>query len=184
MLSGPAVNSAIISRTDSVCRRSAVTNRLFAAVLLLALSVVTTTAANAENSICGGTRIPIDTSVLSEPFANLSLGGNKGNFLIDTGATQSQVDRHRYGVPEGSKIFLSEPLYRWCRVACSLRPICAPLRPLAVKSGSRRNRFLEFVVNRISLRTAATIRRAGEESMRPDHTASRWFYRGRFTGLL
>jgi len=66
-----------------------------------------TMAARAETSICGGTRMPIDTSVLSEPFANLALGGNKGNFLIDTGATQSQVDRHRYGVPEGSKISLS-----------------------------------------------------------------------------
>jgi hypothetical protein len=130
MLSGPAVNSAIISRTDSVCRRSAVTNRLFAAVLLLALSVVTTTAAKAENSICGGKRIPIDTSVLSEPFANLALGGNKGNFLIDTGATQSQVDRHRYGVPEGSKISLSGlplPLVQGGMfVAADLRPFAAP----------------------------------------------------------
>jgi hypothetical protein len=36
-----------------------------------------TTAAGAETSICGGTRVPIDTSVLGTPFANLTLGGNE-----------------------------------------------------------------------------------------------------------
>ncbi len=51
--------------------------------------------------------MPIDTSFLSEPFANLTLDGKRGNFLIDTGATQSQVNGHAYGVPEGSTISLS-----------------------------------------------------------------------------
>jgi hypothetical protein len=58
-----------------------------------------TTAARAGTSICGGARIPIDTSVFSKPFVNLTLGGNNGSFLIDTGATQSQIDMRRYGVP-------------------------------------------------------------------------------------
>jgi hypothetical protein len=84
----------------------AAADRLFAAVLL-ALSVAATTAAMAETSICGGTRIPIDTSVFNKPFANLTLGGDNGNFLLDTGTTHSRVDMRRYGVPEGSKIFLS-----------------------------------------------------------------------------
>jgi hypothetical protein len=84
-----------------------VIDRLFAALLLLASSVATIPAAKAETSICGGTRVPIDASVLGEAFANLALGGAKGNFLIDTGATQSQVDSRRYGVSEGSKISLS-----------------------------------------------------------------------------
>jgi hypothetical protein len=107
MLLAQAANSAIISRIGSVCRRSPVIDRLFTAVLLLALSVATTAVARAETSICGGTRLPIDTSVLGVPFANLALGDNVGNFLIDTGATQSQVDGQRYGVSEGSKISLS-----------------------------------------------------------------------------
>jgi len=42
MLSAPAVNSATILRTGSVCRQGAVIDRLFIAVLLLALSVATT----------------------------------------------------------------------------------------------------------------------------------------------
>ena len=81
-------------------------DRLFAAVPLV-LFVATTTAARAETSICGGTRIPIDTSVFSKPFVNLTLGGDNGNFLLDTGTTHSRVDMRRYGVSEGSKIFLS-----------------------------------------------------------------------------
>jgi len=84
----------------------AAVERLFAATLLV-LSVATTTAARAETSICGGTHIPIDTSGFSEPFVNLTLGGDNGNFLLDTGTTHSRVDMHRYGVSEGSKIFLS-----------------------------------------------------------------------------
>jgi hypothetical protein len=69
--------------------------------------VATTNAAMAETSICGGTRVSIDTSVLGMPFANLVLGGSNGKFLIDTGATFSRVDMRRYGLSEGSKIFLS-----------------------------------------------------------------------------
>ena len=83
-----------------------VTDRLFAAALLV-LSVAMTTAARAETSICGSTRIPIDSPGFSEPFVNLTLGGNNGNFLFDTGTTHSRVDMRRYGVSEGSKIFLS-----------------------------------------------------------------------------
>jgi hypothetical protein len=85
----------------------ATVNRLVAAVLLLSLPGAARTAAGAESSICGGTHMPIDTSVLGEPLVNLALGANEGNFVIDTGATQSQVDARRYGVPEGAKIPLS-----------------------------------------------------------------------------
>jgi hypothetical protein len=87
--------------------RRAVVDRISAGVLLV-LSVATTTAATrAETSICGGTRIPIDTSVFSEPFVSLALGGDSGNFLLDTGTTHSRVEMRRYGVSEGSKILLS-----------------------------------------------------------------------------
>ena len=77
------------------------------ALLALASSVAVTTAARAEASICGGKPVPIDTSILGTPFANLELGGNNGSFLIDTGATYSRVDTRRYGLLEGSKVFLS-----------------------------------------------------------------------------
>ena len=69
-----------------------VVDRLFAAVLLV-LSAAVTTAARAETSICGGTRIPIDTSVFGKPFVKLTFSrGNNGNFLLDTGTTHSRVD--------------------------------------------------------------------------------------------
>lgn len=126
----PALNSPIITRTGGVFRRSAVTDRLFAVVLLLASSMATNTAARAGTSICGGTRMPIDTSVSGKPFANLTLGGNNGNFLIDTGATHSQVDMQRYGRPEGSKISLtgfSLPLVQGGMfTAADLRSFAAP----------------------------------------------------------
>jgi len=81
--------------------------RSLSLLLLLALSVMTAGAARAATPICGGVRIPIDTSVFTKPFANLALGGNEGDFLIDTGATYSQVDMRRYAVPDGKKIALS-----------------------------------------------------------------------------
>lgn len=97
-----------IRRVAAVAHYRAIVVRWFIALLTLALSVATTAAAGAEISICGGTRVSIDTSVLGTPFANLELGGNNGSFLIDTGATFSRVDKRRYGLLEGSKIFLSE----------------------------------------------------------------------------
>jgi hypothetical protein len=64
-------------------------------LLALASCAATTTAAGAETSVCGGTRVPIDTSVLGTPFVNLTLGGDNGSFLIDTGATYSRIDMRR-----------------------------------------------------------------------------------------
>ena len=99
--------------------------------VLLALSLATTTAAMADTSICGGTRIPLDTSVFSKPFVNLTLGGDNGHFLLDTGATHSQVEMRRYGASEGSKIFLSGfslPLMQsGLFSAADLRPFSAPI---------------------------------------------------------
>ena len=106
-------------------------DRLFTPVLLLAFSVGMTMAARAATSICGGTRILIDASVFSKPFANLGLGGETGNFLLDTGATHSQVDMRRYDVPQGSKIFLSgfslPSVQSGVFTAADLRSFSAPL---------------------------------------------------------
>jgi hypothetical protein len=86
---------------------ASVVDRFLAAALLLALAVATPWAALAGQSLCGGTSIPLDTSVSGKPFVQLTLGDINGNFLLDTGATGSQVDRGRYGVPEGSRNSLS-----------------------------------------------------------------------------
>jgi hypothetical protein len=68
---------------------------------------MTASAVSAATPVCGGVRIPIDTSVFLKPFASLALGGHEGNFLIDTGATYSQVDTRRYAVPDGIKVALT-----------------------------------------------------------------------------
>jgi hypothetical protein len=98
---------------------------------LLASSVMAVAAARAATPICGGLRIPIDTSVFSKPFANLALGGNEGDFLIDMGATYSQVDMRRYAVPDGIKIALSRFSLPWAEggvfIAADLSSFAAPL---------------------------------------------------------
>jgi len=120
----------LIGFVSSAARLTLHADRIFAAVLL-ALCFATTTAAMAGTSICGGTRIPLDTSVLSKPFVNLTLGSDNGNFLLDTGTTHSRVDMRRYGVLEGSKIFLSGfslPLVQGgLFTAADLRSFSAPL---------------------------------------------------------
>ena len=80
--------------------------------------------------MCDGMRIPLDSSVLSVPFANLALGGRNGNFLLDTGATRSRVDMRRYEAPAGAKIFLSGFSLPWAQgglfTAADLRSFAAP----------------------------------------------------------
>jgi hypothetical protein len=97
---------------------------------LVALSMATTTATLA-GTICSGTRVPIDISVFNQPFANLTLGHDNGNFLLDTGATLSLVDMRRYGASGGSKIFLpgfSLPFVQGgVFTATDLRAFAAPL---------------------------------------------------------
>jgi hypothetical protein len=107
MGSSPTCNNAVIRR--SAARRRGAPARRFRAVLLLlpTLSMVSATTAKAGTGLCDGMRIPLDTSVLSVPFANLALGGRNGNFLLDTGATHSRVDMQGYETPDGAKIFLS-----------------------------------------------------------------------------
>src|SRR6516225_11163305 len=103
---------------------------MITALFLLTLSVATIAPTMAETSLCAGRRIPIDISVFSKPFANLTLGEDNGNFLLDTGATHSWVDMRRYGVSEGSKIFLSRfslPLVQGgVFTAADLRSFSAP----------------------------------------------------------
>jgi len=104
--------------------------RTSAAVLAIVLSAAAATAAPAATSICGGANIPLDTSVLSKPFAHLWLGGVRGNFLLDTGATASRVAMDRYGTREGTELVLSGftlPLAQeGAFIAADLRSFAAP----------------------------------------------------------
>jgi hypothetical protein len=136
--------------------------RLFFGASLLALSVFTAEAARAATPICSGVRIPIDTSVFSKPFANLALGGNKGDFLIDTGSTHSQVDMRRFchagrhgdcfvrvlATIGGKRCIYCRRSELFCGTAW-----CA--------AGNYRNRFLESRDNPIPLQTVAVVRYGG-----------------------
>ena len=101
-----------------------------AAVLAIAYSTAAATAAPAATSMCGGAHIPLDTSVLSKPFAQLRLGGVTGNFLLDTGATASRVAMDHYGAREGTELILSGftlPLAQTGTfIAADLRSFAAP----------------------------------------------------------
>ena len=81
--------------------------RFLAATVALAWFIAGNPAAIAGAALCGGTPVPLDTSISDKPFVNLTLGGINGNFLLDTAATGSLVDRARYGAAAGSKIALS-----------------------------------------------------------------------------
>ena len=126
----PARNSATIRR-PAARRRGAPARRLRAVLLLLpAFSMASATTAKAGTGMCDGMRIPLNTSVLSVPFAKLALGGRNGNFLLDTGATHSRVDMRRYEAPDGAKIFLSGFSLPWAQgglfTAADLRSFAAP----------------------------------------------------------
>jgi hypothetical protein len=151
-LEGASSSRCLAARRRGRCRRAGnwspddmlISSTVFfsARPVLLALSVATTTAAMADTSICGDTRIPLDTSVFSKPFVNLTLGGDTGHFLLDTGATHSQIEMRRYGASAGSKIFLSGfslPLMQsGLFSAADLRPFSAPCPASALVRQIRR----------------------------------------------
>jgi len=56
--------------------------------------------------LCPGGAIGLDTLAASKPFVRMRLGPHEGNFLIDTGATSSQVDAGLYGAAPGATITL------------------------------------------------------------------------------
>ncbi len=58
---------------------------------------------------CPDARIPLNTSVGGTPIASLTVGGNSGWFLIDSGASLSAVDAHAYGLAAGAAVELSPP---------------------------------------------------------------------------
>jgi hypothetical protein len=58
----------------------------------------------AQEQICPGVSVALDISFASKPFVRMRLGSHEGNFLIDTGATQSSVDAGLFGVAVGSQV--------------------------------------------------------------------------------
>lgn len=59
-----------------------------------------------RSTICPGGTIALDISAGSKPFVHMRLGNHEGNFLIDTGATRTEVDAALYHAEPGSKIDL------------------------------------------------------------------------------
>ena len=75
----------------------------YGAVLVLWLSLSNKGQAQQETQ-CPGASVPLDISFASKPFVRMRLGNREGNFLIDTGATQSTVDAGLFGVAIGSQV--------------------------------------------------------------------------------
>jgi hypothetical protein len=74
---------------------------------LLAASTALFEPALAQPSmLCPGATLPLDISFASKPFVRVRIGDREGNFLIDTGATQSSVDARWLGVAAGSHVNL------------------------------------------------------------------------------
>jgi hypothetical protein len=73
------------------------------AVLVLWLSLADQGQAQQQTQ-CPGASVPLDISFASKPFVRMRLGDREGNFLIDTGATQSNVDAGLFGVAVGSQV--------------------------------------------------------------------------------
>jgi hypothetical protein len=59
-------------------------------------------AASAQNGVCPGASLALDTSIQDAPFVSIRLGARQGNFLVDTGATASSVDARAFGLAPGS----------------------------------------------------------------------------------
>src|SRR5215831_914620 len=86
-------------------------SQLFIFVLLSAWSAP----ASAETAICAGSVVRLET-LNSRPFAQMRLGSHQGYFLIDTGASFSQVDGRLFDVVVGNTVKLeglSLPTFTW-----------------------------------------------------------------------
>jgi len=72
--------------------------------LLLGMAVTLGSgAACAQESVCPGTSLALDTSIQDAPYVAIRLGVREGNFLVDTGATASSVDARAFGLAPGSR---------------------------------------------------------------------------------
>ncbi len=61
-------------------------------------------AARAQDAVCPGASLALDTSIDDTPYVSIRLGAREGNFLVDTGATASSVDARAFGLVPGSKV--------------------------------------------------------------------------------
>lgn len=83
--------------------------RLSAAAFAAAWFAIAAGAPRADAD-CLDERVPLDLSVGGTPFAALDVGGQRGLFLIDTGATRSAVDARRYRLAPGADAVLDARL--------------------------------------------------------------------------
>ena len=63
----------------------------------------------AAEPACAEVDVPLDVSIGGTPVAPLAVGGRRGAFLIDTGATASAVDAGTWGVAAGTALELGGP---------------------------------------------------------------------------
>jgi len=59
-----------------------------------------------QPTVCPGETIALDVSAASKPFVHMRLGNHEGNFLVDTGATRTEVDAALYRAEPGTRIDL------------------------------------------------------------------------------
>jgi hypothetical protein len=67
------------------------------------------TAPPSPATVQGCFEAPLDGSIGGTPVASLTVGGERGWFLIDTGATVSAVDSMAYGLTAGTHVELDAP---------------------------------------------------------------------------
>jgi hypothetical protein len=73
-----------------------------AVCLTTAISLLSS-AATAQQVVCDGDRVPLNTSFGGSPLVNMQLGGHEGYFKIDTGATISLIDAETFALAPKAK---------------------------------------------------------------------------------
>ncbi len=95
-----------------VAKRVERTGRLAAIVSLAACgfgSAARSAGSDAAPPACPDVRIPLNVSIGGTPVASLTVGGRRGWFLIDSGASFSAVDAQGYGLAAGAAVELDDP---------------------------------------------------------------------------
>ncbi|MGO9422922.1 hypothetical protein [Roseiarcus sp.] len=117
-------------------RRRADAGRVAAAALVLGVAGLAALAGEiAAQPSCGNVRLPLDVSIGGTPVATLDVGGRRGAFLIDTGATLSAVDAKSYGLVPGSRVDRKVPFCSPARIAFRAEDMGAYRAPAGKQRG-------------------------------------------------
>ena len=100
---------------------------------------------------CPAVRAPLDLSIGGTPVASLAVGGQRGQFLIDTGASFSAVDAKAYRLPVGSEVDLDTGLCSPARSVFRVEDMGSYQAPAGGQSG----RIGTDILGRLSVSIAA-----------------------------